>query len=286
MRCGRLTKSTGIYEYDKIFQQAIRRLQNNKDVSHQDKTAILQLIYHLIVKGVSKQRSVKYINHLIVICRKAGRPLETLDRKGVEEIVAKLNLSDYKEHTKHDYKIILKKYFQWIRKCDEEVHEYPIEVKWIRTRFKKQRLVPESLLTSEELKKLIDACENQRDRALVITHYDGGFRIGETMSMKIVNVESDKYGAIVKVDGKTGLRRVRLTIAAHELAEWLSLHPYRNDPEAYVWIGIGSVGKNEPLSYFAVRALFRRLAKKTVLKKRLYSHLMRHSRATELEQMC
>jgi site-specific recombinase XerC len=260
----------------------MHRLQNAKDVADQDKTGIMQLVEHLLVKGVSKQRSVKYVNHLIVTARMAGCPLETLDKKGVETVVTKINLADYKEHTKHDYKIILKKYFQWIRKCDEEVHEYPEEVKWINARFKKKRLVPEALITPEELKKLIDACENQRDRALLMVHYDGGFRIGETLSMKIVNVEFDKYGAVVKVDGKTGPRRVRLTIASHELATWLNLHPFKNEPDSFLWIGIGSVGKNQPLTYAAVRALFRRLAKKTGLKKRLYSHLMRHSRATEL----
>lgn len=43
-----------------------------------------------------------------------------------------------------------------------------------------------------------------------------------------------------------------------------------------------TVGKNKPLSYAGARALLRRLAKKTGLKKRIYTHLLRHSRATEL----
>jgi hypothetical protein len=52
-----------------------------------------------------------------------------------------------------------------------------------------------------------------------------------------------------------------------------------------LWVGVGTVGRNEPLSYEGVRALLRRLAKKTDLKKRLYSHLMRHTRATELARI-
>jgi integrase/recombinase XerD len=275
-------KHSETYDYDKIFQQTMRRLQNATDVSVEDKAGILQLVEHLLVKGISKQRSVKYVNHMIVVARLAGCPLETLDRKGVEGVVAKLNLKNYKDHTLHDYKIILKKYFQWLRKCDEELHEYPEEVRWIKATFKKQRLVPEALITPEELTRLADACENQRDRAFILTHYDGGFRIGETLSMKIMNVDFDKYSAVVRVDGKTGPRRVRLTIATPALASWLNLHPFRNDPNAHLWIGIGSVGRNQPLTYAGVRALFKRLAKKTGIKKRLYSHLMRHSRATEL----
>jgi len=242
----------------------------------------VKLVEHLLAKGVSKQRTVKYINHLIVTARIAAKPLEQLDRIQMETVISRINTAGYTEHTKHDYKIIIKKYFQWLRGCNEDQHEYPEEVRWIKTTLKKKRLLPEALLTAEELKKLVEAAENQRDRAFILTHYDGAFRIGETLSLKILHVTFDKYSAVVRVDGKTGPRRVRLTIASPALASWLTMHPFRNAPDAPLWVGIGTVGRNEPLSYDGARALLRRLAKKTGLKKRIYTHLMRHTRATEL----
>ena len=279
---GNTTKRTGIYNYGKIFERTMRRLQSEPNVSEEDKTSIAELVEHLLVKGVSKQRSVKYVNHLIVLARSAGCPLTELDSKGVEALVGRINAANYTEHTKHDYKVILKKYFQWLRDCDEEEQEYPEEVRWIKTRFKKKRLVPEALIKPEEVAKLASVADNQRDRAFILTHYDGGFRIGETLSMRVLNVEFDKYTAVVRVDGKTGPRRVRLTISTPALASWLSVHPFRTDPEASVWIGIGTVGKNKPLSYAGARAVLKRLAKKAGLKKHIYTHLLRHSRATEL----
>jgi integrase/recombinase XerD len=260
----------------------LKRLQEEPNVAKRDKVSIMGLVEHLLVKGVSKQRSVKYVNHLIVLARTAGCALETLDRKGVEALVSCVNAANYTEHTKHDYKVILKKYFQWLRKCDEDEQEYPDEVRWIKTRFKKKRLVPEALIKPEEVAKMAGAADNLRDRAFVLTHYDGGFRIGETLSMKVQNVEFDKYTAVVRVDGKTGPRRVRLTISTPALAAWLSIHPFRNKPDAAVWIGVGTVGKNKPLTYAGARSLLKRLAQRTGLKKRIYTHLMRHSRATEL----
>jgi integrase/recombinase XerD len=260
----------------------MQRLQEAPDVAAADKASVAALVEHLLVKGVSKQRSVKYVNHLIVMARTAGCAMETLDRKGVEALVSLINAADYTEHTKHDYKVILKKYFQWLRKCDEEEQEYPDEVRWIKTRFKKKRLVPEALIKPDEVAKLAAAADNLRDRAFVLTHYDGGFRIGETLSMRVQNVEFDKYTAVVRVDGKTGPRRVRLTISTPSLAAWLSIHPFRTDPEASVWIGVGTVGKNKPLTYAGARSMLKRLAERAGLKKRLYTHLMRHSRATEL----
>jgi hypothetical protein len=126
------------------------------------------LVEHLLVKGVSKQRSVKYINHLIVLGRTAGCALGKLDRKGVETLVGRINVANYSEHIKHDYKVILKKYFQWIRKCNEEEQEYPEEVRWIKVNFKKKRLVPEALISSEEVAKLSKAAENPRDKAFIL----------------------------------------------------------------------------------------------------------------------
>jgi integrase/recombinase XerD len=98
----------------------------------------------------------------------------------------------------------------------------------------------------------------------------------------IKHVTFDKYGAILLVDGKTGPRRIRLIACVPALAQWLSVHPFRNDPNSPLWVGLGTVGRNEPLSYNGARAMLGRLVKKAGVNKRVYSHLMRHSRATEL----
>jgi len=276
------TKHIETYEYDRIFEGAMRRLHSTPDIADADGLSIAKLVKHLLAKGISKQRAVKYVNHLIVFARIAGKPLWQLDRKDMENLISRINDSGYTENTKHDIKIIIKKYFQWLRGCDEGEHEYPEEVRWIKTVLRKRRLLPEALLTAEDLKMLVEATETQRDRAFILTHYESGCRIGETLSLKILHVAFDQYGAVLIVDGKTGPRRVRVIAAALALASWLSIHPQRNDPNAPLWVGVGTVGRHEHLNYEGARALLRRLARKTGLKKRVYSHLMRHTRATEL----
>ena len=212
----------------------------------------------------------------------AGKPLEQHKREDVEKLIRQINVASYTEHTKHDYKIILKKFYQWLRGCSEEDHEYPEEVKWIKTTLRRRRLLPETLLTTEELKMLVEATENPRDRALILTHYESGCRIGETLSLKILHVRFDQYGAVLIVDGKTGPRRVRVIAASPALSAWLNIHPMGTDPNSPLWVGVGTVGRYKPLSYNGMRALLKRLAKKTGLNKRLYTHLLRHTRATEL----
>ena len=93
----------------------MKRLQSSPDVSDDDKASIIGLVKYLLAKDVSKQRAVKYINHLIVSARMAGKPLGQLNRKDMETLISHINTVGYTNHTKHDYKIIIKKYFQWLR---------------------------------------------------------------------------------------------------------------------------------------------------------------------------
>ncbi len=260
----------------------MNHLKSATDISESDKVDIIKLVEHLQTRDISKLRAAKYIYHLLVLARIAGRPLRELAKEDIEKLVGWIKASNYAEETKHGYKVALKKFYQWLKGCNEDEHEYPQEVRWIKTTIKKRRLLPEALLTTEELKTLIEATENPRDRALILTHYESGCRIGETLSLKILNVQFDQYGATLIVDGKTGPRRVRVIVAAPALSSWLNIHPLRNDLNAPLWVGVGTVGRYEPLNYDGVRALLKRLAKKTGLNKRLYTHLLKHTRATEL----
>ena len=62
---------------------------------------------------------------------------------------------DYSAWTKHDYKVCLKRFYKWLKGNDEV---YPDEVKWIKTTLKRnQTLLPDDLLTEEEVKRVVDA---------------------------------------------------------------------------------------------------------------------------------
>jgi len=98
----------------------------------------------------------------------------------------------------------------------------------------------------------------------------------------VKHVEFDEYGARLIVAGKTGMRRVRLVASAPLLATWLESHPDRENPESPLWTGIGPRAQHEPLHYPAVRAMLHRLALRSGVKKRVYPHIFRHSRASHL----
>ena len=142
--------------------------------------------------------------------------------------------------------------------------------------------LPEELLTKEEIMKMVDAAEHIRDKAFILTLYESGCRIGELLNLRIKHVQLDKWGAVLLVNGKTGQRRVRVIVSFPKLNQWIENHPLREDPNAPLWITIGTNSRNKVLNYATAKTVLKKLAKKAGIKKRIYPHLFRHSRATHL----
>ncbi len=123
----------------------------------------------------------------------------------------------------------MKKFYKWLRNSET----YPPEVSWIKTIVNnRHRLLPEELLTEDEVKKMTEKAERPRDSALIMTLYEGGFRVGEIFGLQMKHVSFDSNGAQIMVAGKTGMRRVRIIASAPLLTQWLENHPRKEDPSA------------------------------------------------------
>jgi len=147
-------------------------------------------------------------------------------------------------------------------------------------KFDKKRKLPEELLTRDEVSDIVEATNNSRDRAFFTVLYESGARIGEMLSLRIKHVQFDDNGTVLIIDGKTGMRRIRLLESTAPLAQWLNIHPKREDQEAPVWINLQD--RETVISYHGMRKRMKDYAEKVGLDKRIHFHLFRHSRATEL----
>lgn len=132
------------------------------------------------------------------------------------------------------------------------------------------------------MNKIIQVAQNPRDRAFAAVICEAGVRPAEIILMKIKDCVFDQYGVAIKVDGKTGERRIRLVTSAVYLSIWLDNHPHKDDIESFVWVGQNSTNKGNLLSYRAASNIVKGLAEKAGVKKRIYPYLFRHSRLTQL----
>ena len=79
------------------------------------------------------------------------------DRADVRRFVAWLQRSGYKEWTRRDLKVILRRYMRWLGKGEA--------VAWMEIKHPKSGTLPEEVLTEEEIKAIAEAAYTTRDKA-------------------------------------------------------------------------------------------------------------------------
>jgi len=268
-----------LHNYDGRYETAVKNLKK-KNIPKSNKELILKFADNCFSESLSTGRIVKYIYNLATLSEMLGKKFEDADKEDIKRIVAEIEKRNYSPWTKRDYKTCIKKFYRWLRGLDEGD---PEETKWIKTSIKvNHRKLPEDMLTEEDIKKLINAAKHPRDKAFVTVLYESGCRIGELGGLKIKNISFDNYGAKLLVNGKTGARRVRIISSVPYLTEWINKHPFKDDPEAYLWISYKK--DHKPMNHTGMRTLLLRLKEKSGVKKPVNPHNFRHSRATYLAQ--
>ncbi len=185
----------------------------------------------------------------------------------------------YKLNTKNDYKIILKGFYKFLIK--NKLSDIAIEdITSIKTSLKDcQTKTANDILSESEIASMIRCSFTIRDKALIYVMYEGGFRACEIGNMKWNQVKIDEYGVIINVDEKTKKERyVRLVAAKEYLIQWLNNYPFESNGEQFVFLK----NDNTPLTYSAMRAQFKRIAKRAGINKKVTPHLFRHSRITQM----
>jgi integrase len=181
------------------------------------------------------------------------------------------------------YYMTLKKFYKWYLGKGKT---YPKCVEWIRLgkSSTSRQEEPEFLIAPDEVRSLIEACENPRDRAMLATLYDSGARLGEILNMKVNGVIFDSYGAILRVPkGKTGFRQVRVVgNSIPYLNQWLSVHPEKKNGESPLFCNLSEEKGGRKMEPPAVYAVIKNAKKRANITKRIHPHLFRHTRATIL----
>lgn len=193
--------------------------------------------------------------------------------------IAKGNGGKLSDRTVDAYKGFVRSFLRWVHNGTRQKAEPPECIGAIRRHRAKPELRKE-VLSPEEIRCIVDACNTQRDRALIFMGYESGARAGELLSLRLRDVELDRYGAIVIVKGKTGERRIRLVLSVPDLQLWLNIYPLRDNKDAPLWPSRWI--KTRPITVTHFHRLLVKYAKVAGVNKRVYPHLLRHSRATHL----
>jgi len=219
-------------------------------------------------RGLSERRKKKYV---ILLGKFSKIELADLSREQIDQFFLYLRNSDLSAETKADYWCMLRIFVKWL-KPEINLSEYKLQ-------FKKKVKLPEDILSVDEVKKIIVTAKTVRDRAMLSLLYDLGCRPSELLNLRIKDLVFDENGLIVSLDGKTGMRRIRVITTLNSirfLKEWLLIHD--KNPESYLFYS----NKNKSFSIERLNQIIKDCSKRAGITKRIYSYIFRHSRATFL----
>lgn len=269
-----------IHNYERKLEQETARV-STLNISERNKKIVFKFRDYCFAQGLSQARIWRYLQLIPKIAFWLEKDLDKATTEDILRVVQIIEKNDFTYWTKYTYKRALKRFYKWLGKKED----YPKEVKWIKCNGANgNHKLPEELLTEEDIKKMISCANNLRDKALISMLYESGCRIGELGSLKIKHVSFDKYGTVLIIDGKTGMRRVRLITSTPYVVSWLEIHPLRDNSESPLWVCIGQRNRNQAFDYRGFMEIIKKLAKKAGITKRVYPHVFRHSRATYLSK--
>lgn len=267
-------------------------LEADERVSPEERRVIKDFATFLLASSSGKLRAAKLTQQLHKICASLERPLGKVTRQDLETLLATFRLNEgWSPATVADYGRCLRQFFRWYRGRDERLEDperkgeaekmYDYLATSVRASYRREKIAHSTIITEEDLRGVLErGCVTAKQKAFIAVLHEGGFRAGEILNMRVRDVEVIGERVRVEVDGKTGKRRPPLLFSASYLLAWLDLHPFRADPEAYIWVSEARNRYLQPLEHNGAQQLVTRAFLRAGVKKRCNLHFFRHSRAT------
>ena len=154
-------------------------------------------------------------------------------------------------------------------------------------KIKEPKRIPKTL-TSEQVKALVAASGNKRDKFLICLLYETGMRIGEALGLRHEDIHS--WDKVIQVIPRKNENRARaksneqrsIDISSELIQLYTDYVVYDFDEidSDYVFVNIWGENVGSPLTYSTIYTKFRRMAKKQGIP--FSPHIFRHTHATEL----
>lgn len=141
---------------------------------------------------------------------------------------------------------------------------------------RKQRKFPD-ILTRDEVNALFNACDNLRDKCILMTMYSAGLRLSEVTSLNVSDIDSQKMQIFIR-NGKG--RKDRFAILSQANLEVLREYWKRYRPQDWLFYSRNNTGTH--ITPRATQDIFRKYKAIAGISKKVSSHTLRHSFATHL----
>ncbi|KJE49160.1 MULTISPECIES: site-specific integrase [Acidiplasma] len=258
-----------IYSIDRDLNAEYKRI--NK-IPEKERKTIISFVKEIKITGITQHREYFYLTRLRVIYNNLQDKFLNPGKEDIIDMILRFK-EIYTDKTIMDYENVMKRFYKWYYKSLPDFMD-------IKFNHKSSHDKKMDLITRYDIERLIGACNNTRDKALVSLLYDSGCRIGEILTLRMRDVIFDEYGLILNVHGKTGNRNVR--IIGDSIAYLKDYLKSKDDNDEYLFTGLQKQNMHKQMKYYDARKLLLNLKARTGIDKRIYPHLFRHTRASIL----
>ena len=132
------------------------------------------------------------------------------------------------------------------------------------------------VLSKEEVSRIINGTVNIKHKAILMTIYSGGLRLGETACLEQAHLDRDRM--LIFVKGAKG-RKDRYTLLSEKALQLIDQYTKRYEPRKWLFEGARA---GRYISKRSIEKVFDQACERAGIKKDVSVHDLRHSFATHL----
>ncbi len=253
--------------------------QNEKD--------IIDTFKDYLLISCSPIRADEGIREVLRFRKITGKELNDINKRELEYFLKELKQGDFADHTKNKIKDIVQRFLRWKYKdWSERFNEFR-DIKINTFAQNKKEINSKTLLSMQDVKKLLDAEPYLFWQTFLITQYEGALRTLEVRSLEwdMITFEDDGFTILnipsrKNTHGSTKINSVVVKIAGNFLERLKKQQDKYEIKSKFVFPS--PQNPNKPISK-SVNLWFSNLTKK-VLGRSCNNYLLRHSKGTELQK--
>lgn len=194
--------------------------------------------------------------------------LEELEEKEINEYLGEL-IKNYGISPSEQNQRINAIKFYYAQILEKEKYTFKIE------RPLKTKQLP-SVLSKNEIKQIIEHCNNLKHKCILSLIYSAGLRRGELIELKLSSINSER--GWVEIRGAKG-KKDRYTLLSAALLELLRQYYKKYRPQYWLFEGHSA---SSQYSASSIGKILKEAKQKAGITKRVTPHMLRHSFATHL----
>lgn len=222
----------------------------------------------MLLRGMAEKTRVAYVSAATGLARHYGRSPENITTREVEDYLAQLMQERRLSWSTCNVVASGLKFLYHVtlgRARDAFVIPAPRQP-W---------RLPE-VLSRDEVQRLFDAASTLKHRALLMTAYGAGLRVGELIHLRLTDIDSARQA--IRVEQGKGARD-RYTLLSPRLLGELRTYWRRDRPAVYLFPG---QTRTQPMHPTSAQKIYYRVKSRAAIAKRGGIHALRHAFATHL----